>query len=67
MRCDPETRERLQRRPSDHDLAIARALLTILEYAVSVEDIAGVADIAEQLAAHARSMNEQRERGRRAT
>jgi hypothetical protein len=54
----PVSRERAS---NDHDLAIARALLTILEYAVAIEDIASVADIADQLANHARTMSERRQ------
>ena len=46
-------------RAPNPDLAIARALVTILEAAVRAEDFISLADIAEQLAAHARSIAHQ--------
>jgi len=41
----------------EQELAVARALLTVLEHAVASRDFAGAVDVAEQIAEHARRLS----------
>jgi hypothetical protein len=41
-------------RTNERELAVMRTLLTVLEDAIADDDMEGAADVAEQLAAHAR-------------
>lgn len=41
----------------EQELAVARALLTVLDHAVATRDFTGAVDVAEQLAEHARRLS----------